>query len=296
MKLDVETGSALDALLHGASLTVVDVGARRRPPGEIRALLRWASLVGIEPDAEEAARVQEALRDDGWRGVTIAPVAVGRRRRATLHVTAKPGYSSLLRPDAAVAGRYVKAANFEVVAEQPVDVVPLDEVVPGEAPVTIVKVDTQGTELDILQSAPALLGRTAAVLVETEFEPFYAGQPLFGDVDRHLRSHGFRLGDIELLRLRGRNFPSEVWSRRQAAWAHAVYLREVADQRVPAAHLLAAALACGFVDVGLELAATRLPEVAVDVGLLATTQTRRVVKSGRVPEDFAGAFASHERV
>lgn len=292
MKLDVETGSALDALLREAALTVVDVGARRRPPGEIRSLVRWASLIGIEPDAEEAERVEQSLRADGWREVTIIPGAVGSLRRATLHVTTKPGYSSLFPPDPAVVGRYAKAANFRVVAEVPIDVVPLDGVVPGQAPVTLVKVDTQGTELDILESAPALLRRTAAVLVETEFEPLYSGQPLFGDVDRYLRSHGFRLGDLELLRLRGQGFRPEVWSRRQATWAHAVYLREVGDDRIPPVHLLAAALACGLVDVALQIAAAHLPTVVHDLNLLVAKQTRRVVKAG-----FHGDLAaSHERV
>jgi hypothetical protein len=62
-----------------------------------------------------------------------------------------------------------------------------------------IKLDTQGSELDILRGAEKALRGCIFVIVEAEFNPLYEGQPLFCDVDRFLRDRGFslwRLGNL----------------------------------------------------------------------------------------------------
>jgi hypothetical protein len=89
-----------------------------------------------------------------------------------------------------------------------------------------VKIDTQGTELDILASGEQLVARSVlGVQVEAEFQPFYAGQPVFADLDAYLRERGFVLVDLKRRLLRGSDFRTEFYSRRQLVWAHCVYLR-----------------------------------------------------------------------
>jgi len=61
----------------------------------------------------------------------------------------------------------------------------------------LIKLDTQGSELDILQS----LGNEhwdniLCIETEIEFEELYKNQPLFSDIDQFLRSKGFTLFDI----------------------------------------------------------------------------------------------------
>ena len=63
--------------------------------------------------------------------------------------------------------------------------------------VDFIKLDTQGSELDILHGAAETLGRgVLGIEVEVEFVEMYLGQPLFRDVDRHLNSMGFELIDL----------------------------------------------------------------------------------------------------
>ena len=63
--------------------------------------------------------------------------------------------------------------------------------------VDFIKVDTQGSELFVLQGASQVLGQhVVGVEVEVEFASIYGGQPLFADVDRHMREHGFDLFDL----------------------------------------------------------------------------------------------------
>ena len=61
---------------------------------------------------------------------------------------------------------------------------------------TVIKLDTQGSELGILESAGDL-SACEAIYVEAEFLEFYHGQPLFGDLFQYLRDNGFELKDLK---------------------------------------------------------------------------------------------------
>jgi hypothetical protein len=65
--------------------------------------------------------------------------------------------------------------------------------------VTAIKLDTQGTELDILRGSVGALTECAFVDVEVEFNPLYEGAGLFCDLDRFLRDHGMVLWRLESL-------------------------------------------------------------------------------------------------
>jgi hypothetical protein len=57
----------------------------------------------------------------------------------------------------------------------------------------MMKLDTQGSELDILCGAEKSLASVGLVEVEVEFMRMYSEQPLFGDVAAFMADHGFEL-------------------------------------------------------------------------------------------------------
>src|SRR5262249_39692982 len=57
----------------------------------------------------------------------------------------------------------------------------------------ILKLDAQGSELDILRHGTRKLADTLVIECEVEFVPIYHDQPLFGDIQVFLRDHGFVL-------------------------------------------------------------------------------------------------------
>jgi hypothetical protein len=63
----------------------------------------------------------------------------------------------------------------------------------GVPVVDYIKVDTQGTELEIMQGGIQTLKHVRCLEVEVEFNPIYLGQPVFADVDTFLRGQGFVL-------------------------------------------------------------------------------------------------------
>ena len=58
---------------------------------------------------------------------------------------------------------------------------------------TLVKIDVQGFELQVLQGAVSTLKKVQFVLVESSKVELYEGQALFSDVDQFLTQHGFGL-------------------------------------------------------------------------------------------------------
>lgn len=60
----------------------------------------------------------------------------------------------------------------------------------------LVKLDLQGAELLCLQGAAESLSHAEVVILEVSFIPFYAGNPLVGDVIPFMADHDFRCYDI----------------------------------------------------------------------------------------------------
>jgi hypothetical protein len=66
----------------------------------------------------------------------------------------------------------------------------------GVAIVDFIKLDTQGSELEILKAGVNSLKNVRGLEVEVEFNPIYLDQPVFSDVDIFLRSQGFVLWNL----------------------------------------------------------------------------------------------------
>ncbi|HWQ46192.1 MAG TPA: FkbM family methyltransferase [Longilinea sp.] len=78
----------------------------------------------------------------------------------------------------------------------------LDDFLPQmtlETPV-LLKIDVQGYEMTVLEYGLEVLKKVHYVIMETSFQPLYAGQPLFHDIELWMEAHGFRFaGDLDTL-------------------------------------------------------------------------------------------------
>ena len=124
-----------------------------------------------------------------------------------LHITYQPGMTSLLEPDEKVFVRHFGLIpgsrtwrrGLTVLRRQntklrTIDVLLRDQ---GVERVDFLKLDTQGTELEILKGAKTYLstGRISIIKTEISFVPIYRDQCTFSDLDDFLRRHGFILVD-----------------------------------------------------------------------------------------------------
>jgi FkbM family methyltransferase len=216
----------MQQLVGSAPLIYVDCGARRgRLPAQFR-FLRLVRYVGFEAESAECARLAAFAK----AGHTYIPAILGRaRERRTFNVTSSAACSSLLKPDHAFLAPFGELSReFHVDRQLDVETVTLDECLPahGIESADFLKLDTQGSELDILRGADRMLrGHVVGVQVEVEFAPIYVGQPLFADIDVFLRGHGFVLFDLSRYRVRRPTVAKQTPTRGQLLWGHALYLK-----------------------------------------------------------------------
>ena len=222
-------------------LTLVDVGSAGGLAARWREFRPILSAVLFDP--REAAPTGTLGRGQA----RVYPVALSDAPgEAELHVTALPNMSSFLRPDAEVFGRYrKKGRDAAVVATETVRVDTLDSLAraDGFRP-AVLKVDTQGSELQVLKGAEQALASVVLAEVEVSFFQRYAGQPVLADIEQWMSERGFEL--IELYRIKRYRMANSLgiaqpllggWQRSgRAAYGDAIFLR-----RTDA--LLAAALA-----------------------------------------------------
>ena len=215
-------------------MTAVDIGAMLLE-GQVDPLERLnkiglLNVIGFEPQPAECAKLN-ALALPGRRYLPYA-IANGMRRR--FYVTNTGMTSSLLKPNLRIAQLFNGLAEFmQVVAIANVDTVRLDDVAEVRAQgCDLLKIDTQGSEAEILAHAGETLKSCLVIQTEVEFVQLYEDQPLFADVDQLLRGQGFMFHQFSGLQGRTykplmlNNNPYAMMS--QALWSDAIYVPDLA--------------------------------------------------------------------
>lgn len=169
---------------------VVDVGANPidgDPPYLDMLAQGLCCVTGFEPQADALA---ELNRRKG-KLETYLPYVVGRGGAAELKVCRYPGWTSLLQPRAAALQAFpVFQTNATVDAYMSVNTHRLDDLAELAA-FDFLKIDVQGSELDVFEGAQKHLQHAVAIQTETSFIALYEGQPTFGALDQALRQMGF---------------------------------------------------------------------------------------------------------
>jgi len=269
-RMRTPTADELGELLQD-DLVVADIGARWGAADRWRPFGPRVRVVGFDPDPEECRRLQDLEPE-----VRYVPVALGDRHgTATLHTTVEPACASLYPPTPGIVDRHPELHGMVSTGTEEVEVTTLDRWL-GTSDldeIHVLKLDTQGSELQILSGGTSALGGVRFIEVEVELNPLYEGQPLFGDVDRFLRDQGFvlwRLGHLVHYGLVGlpadgvatgdsQHFDSMpvpfTAGGGQLYWAHAYFIAadalEATADRVTGVRDAVAASAFGFHDLAV---------------------------------------------
>lgn len=193
----VFTGQVARTLRSRGIDTVLDIGAN---VGQYGLGLRRSGydgrIISCEPlsgaHAELAAR---AARDPHWHTVNAA---VGREPgELDINVSANSYSSSILgmtqaHLDGAQDSAYVAVETVPVTTVA--ELVERFEVIPAR---TLLKIDTQGYEAEVLAGAAGLVPLFDAIQLEVSFVELYEGQQLAESMLELLRGHGFRLQSLE---------------------------------------------------------------------------------------------------
>ena len=181
---------------HGID-TVLDIGANR---GQFGGLLRQSGFTGRIVSVEPLAAAVEALttaagNDPRW---TVERAAVSDHAGGlTVHVSANSVSSSVLP----MAERHASAApQSRYVGSEDVPATTVDDLVArhGVDPAsTLLKIDVQGYEAQVLDGGAATLPRLAGLRTEMSLVPLYDGQALLPDILARLSGCGLELWFVD---------------------------------------------------------------------------------------------------
>lgn len=245
------------------SAVCIDVGASYYPHAKWLLFLnspkvRW---IAVEPNEANLAYV----RSWAWP-CQVSTCTTGLSRDGgpqTLFVTNVDTGSSLLMPEigASMQHRITNLDYFFPVRERLIETITLESVqraLPQDLPV-FVKLDTQGTELSILQGASALFDAHRIVGIELEStlqaQPIMKGAGKFWEACAYLEERGFELLHVKPIHAAGRIGRGRSRSLRYLNECDAIFaVRQDVARGLPVAHrasLLAFYLTNAFHEEGL---------------------------------------------
>lgn len=243
-----------DLIQHLEDLIVlVDLGARGLPPRELDPLSQHLHVVGF--DADKASAESSRLRAGNRFGAhEIHNLFVGPKTGKVVFNHYKiPGLSSSYPPLESFRLKYLSGLKIDSVEK--VESIRLDEFLgsKGLRP-DILKLDVQGSELDILKASPFALSQALMVMVEVEFIEEYEGQGLGHSILEHMWLNGFELANLNRVFLSREN--SGVRTRGQLVFGDALFIRPPEMMAASTASRLAKyvllALNFGHVDLAIE--------------------------------------------
>ena len=225
--------TALMHILFGQQpclVNVVDIGAgqydQTLAPYDSLLQAGHARVVGFEPNLDRCA----SLNQKYGAPHLFLPHFVGDGKPATFYETNWPPTGSLFRPNRPMLEAFQNLHELTTLkAEHPVATKRLDDL-SELGDVDFVKIDVQGSELAVFEGGEQLVRNAVLVQTEVLFVEAYEKQPLFGDLDRLLRSYGYQFHTFQ--GMEGRCFKPLVANNninqplRQVLWADAIYVKD----------------------------------------------------------------------
>jgi FkbM family methyltransferase len=196
---------------------IIDVGATGGPDRMWKSAREGCRYITFDPDP------RAELPEDPQ--MTNIPLGLSDRNgHRTLHLTKFPSASSLYRPNQDLMNSFVNYSSTEIIGEQTIEVTTLDDVISHPNEPCFLKLDAEGSDLDILRGGTkTTLNGCLGIQVEVSFAERHIDAPLIGEVDEHLRSLGFLLFDLNNESWLRRNRTDYITSKPQLIWADAVY-------------------------------------------------------------------------
>lgn len=198
-------------------ITIVDVGSRGAPPPEFQQIRPFSRYIGF--DASDTAQEHSPSHKRGWQDYRISQAFIGQpSAEIEFNNYSDGGLSSMYEPNYDYSKEFSPSTAVE--SRVQISTVSLSEALGRElSQVDFLKLDTQGSELDILRTDG--VSDIPLIEVETEFIEVYRGQPLFGEIFGYMISKGYRL--LWLTRHQGSPHSSESLARGSLVFGEALF-------------------------------------------------------------------------
>lgn len=206
-------------------VVLVDGGASGGLMANFMILQNHLKTVGFEPD-EAAYSALAGLNSDNT--LVINRALYNKNASVDFYTNRNPVTSSLLKPNKEFLSLFPNSSEYDSVKTTRLNATTIDEALisNGIPEVDFIKLDTQGSELFILEGGRRTLSTCFGLEIEVEFCPVYQDQPLFGDVDHFLRERGFVLFDLRPVYWKRTIGLKYGKPKGQLAWADVLYFKD----------------------------------------------------------------------
>lgn len=221
--------------LNTKPLGFIDVGARGGAHELVEPIASLTSVLGFEPDESEYQRMQKDQSiANAWAKFALEPIALADKpAEAILHLLSAPTNHSLLPPNHHFTNRYNMVKWIEV-GTWPLKTERMDTILFGKREQEtewgeFIKLDTQGTEYEILLGSERTLHeRTVAIVTEVAFCELYKNQKLFSEIELYLRECGFTFYGFHTIHSRSLRQLNKAKQRgvERAMYADAVFFKD----------------------------------------------------------------------
>ena len=168
--------------------TIIDVGAAGFPNGNER-YKQGDRVILFEPLIIPYDRLVAKFSNDS--NIEVHNLALSDvKGESTFYNTAKDNCSSLREPNGKVLLKRNRAdiAQYTTIT---VETDLLDNYTKDLEVIDFLKLDTQGSEYEVLLGGLETLTKTKELKVEVEFDQWYKGQKIAPEVDKYIKSLGF---------------------------------------------------------------------------------------------------------
>lgn len=253
----------------------MDVGAAGSPPTELAPLAEHIHLVSI--DANPGQMDSPDKSGTRYKSVRQIEVFLGSKPgKIRFKTYSNERLSSARGFDAGFQRWFQSPGAVSVKSESDVQVTTLESIVSG--PIDYLKIDTQGTELEVLLGAEKLLADTLMVELEVEFLPIYEGQPLAHEILAYMHENNFEILSINRVMKQSRFFRGIARGQTVFADLQFVKGRSIASalDHESQLRLIALLLNYGFVDFAYDIFSCneRMKAQNIELGNFFTQENR----------------------
>ena len=204
-------------------------GKTKEPFYKILDYFPHSKIIGFEIDK----RVCDKMNSEASEGIKYYPYALGKaNEKKKLYNTQAPMCTSLYKPNEKLISLYNNLDFAYLKNETEIETITLDNFISKNTidNLDFIKIDTQGSELDIFNGGKNSLKNVVKIICEVEFVPIYEDQPLFGDVNKFLNDNGFMFN--KFLGLSGRALKPLILNKdpnkaSQHMWSDAVFIKNI---------------------------------------------------------------------